>query len=258
MKEKTKKMEIFYFSGTGNSLWVAKEFAKKIDGCKLTPIKSLKGRVVPKAEQVGIVFPLYAFGCPRIVINFLKNLDVKNTKYLFSILTRGGSPTIAFTQVARALDRKLNSCFKINMGSNYLPFGDIYDQAKERKVLLKAQEKLDKIIPMITSIEEKRERECFLLYPILSYIYKSWSKRSHKSDKRFFVDDKCNSCGICEKICPVNNIELKDKKPLWLHKCQECLACLHYCPSRAIQVNAKSSGYGRYHHPDVSWKEISK
>ena len=75
------------------------------------------------------------------------------------------------------------------------------------------------------------------------------------ADKSFKINKKCNSCGICLKVCPVNNIVIVDKKPLWLHKCENCLACYNYCPQRAIETSVVNKG-NYYKHPEISVVEI--
>jgi Fe-S-cluster-containing hydrogenase component 2 len=58
------------------------------------------------------------------------------------------------------------------------------------------------------------------------------------------------------KVCPVENIELVDKKPVWQQHCEQCFACLQWCPHNAIQFSSKTSGKQRYHHPDVKVEEM--
>ena len=78
----------------------------------------------------------------------------------------------------------------------------------------------------------------------------------HKLDKNFWVDDKCNRCGICLKVCPANNIEMIDEKPTWHHRCEQCLACIQWCPQEAIQYGRKTLKYLRYHHPEVTLQDM--
>ena len=65
--------------------------------------------------------------------------------------------------------------------------------------------------------------------------------------KAFRVGDACTGCGQCVRRCPVNNIRLIDKKPVWGEKCTHCMACICYCPAKAIEYGKKSVGKPRYH-----------
>jgi MinD superfamily P-loop ATPase len=75
-------------------------------------------------------------------------------------------------------------------------------------------------------------------------------------DRSFWVDEKCNGCGICKTICPCGNIELKADRPAWLNHCEQCLACIQWCPQEAIQFGKKTQHYKRYHHPEVTLPEM--
>ena len=77
-------------------------------------------------------------------------------------------------------------------------------------------------------------------------------------DKGLWVDEKCDNCGICEDVCPVDNIKFSKSKspgPTWQHHCINCLACYHHCPQEAIQLG-KEEQMQRYRHPEISLEEI--
>ena len=75
-------------------------------------------------------------------------------------------------------------------------------------------------------------------------------------DESFYFDNNCSACGICEEICPVNNIILVEGKPQWQNKCQLCLACINYCPEEAIQFEDQTKKKQRYHQPEITFQEI--
>ena len=75
-------------------------------------------------------------------------------------------------------------------------------------------------------------------------------------DAAFWADDGCTGCGTCAGICPVDNIEMVDGRPVWQHRCEQCFACLQWCPEQALQFGAKTTGATRYHHPDVTPAEM--
>ena len=57
----------------------------------------------------------------------------------------------------------------------------------------------------------------------------------------------CIGCGQCAKRCPMNNVAIKDGKPVWGRNCTHCMACICYCPVSAIEYGKKSVGQPRYH-----------
>lgn len=75
------------------------------------------------------------------------------------------------------------------------------------------------------------------------------------TDKSIFVDDKCTGCGTCSKVCPAQNIQIIENKPVWLHQCEMCLACDEWCPKRAIRHWCKQEGKD-YHHPDIKISDM--
>jgi MinD superfamily P-loop ATPase len=77
-------------------------------------------------------------------------------------------------------------------------------------------------------------------------------------DSKFEVDEKCNTCGICARVCPSNNIAMQKGRPVWNKKCDQCLACIQWCPKEAIQCGKKTAGYKRYHHPSITVGDIMK
>ncbi|TFG01452.1 MAG: hypothetical protein EU539_14035 [Promethearchaeota archaeon] len=85
---------------------------------------------------------------------------------------------------------------------------------------------------------------------------KMFRERVNFTDKNFYADENCDSCGICKKVCPVNNIKIVAGKPRWHNQCQQCLACLHFCPQEAIQYGKNTLGRRRYHHPEISFFDM--
>jgi ferredoxin len=74
----------------------------------------------------------------------------------------------------------------------------------------------------------------------------------------FTFNEDCNACGICERICPVHNIEIVDGKPIWSDHCAGCFACLNWCPKEAISVGGLDLGIEPYHHPEVKLSDMMR
>jgi|GEM_PF-4932310 MinD superfamily P-loop ATPase len=139
------------------------------------------------------------------------------------------------------------------MPGNYIKIYEV-DSKKQESVKLDKAEKLIKNISsgILSGVIVVKPDKLGLIAKLINNF---WQKRVNKSDKSFFAADSCNSCLICERICPADNIRMADKKPEWLHRCQECLACMHYCPMTAIQTK-NTLNRGRYHHPEVSANDM--
>ena len=103
------KTSIFYFSGTGNSLKIAKLLCDMLIDCELIPIAKvcLKDTIVSNTESVGIIFPLYFWGVPQIVYDFINKVTLNSTNYIFTVITSGGGRTGgALTQINKLLKKK--------------------------------------------------------------------------------------------------------------------------------------------------------
>lgn len=78
------------------------------------------------------------------------------------------------------------------------------------------------------------------------------------ADNSYQYDDaKCNGCGVCSKVCPVNNIKIIKERPQWQNHCETCYACFLWCPNEAIYGDIVSYN-DRRHHPDVNLTDILK
>jgi len=255
------KTQLYYFSGTGNSLAVAKTLANQLGECELVPITQVwqQNRIVTNAERVGIIFPLYYLGLPKLVLEFVQKADFSASTYTFAVMTRGvayvGGAIHHIKQLLAAKQQTLHAGWYVNMLSNYIPWFDLPVEETQQVVLRKATAQVEAIAAQIQKQAHVYEREpLFWLRPIRNNPY---LKAANQKDRAFRVESNCNSCGICQKVCPVGNIALAaGQLPEWQHRCQECLACIHNCPQQAIQIGNKTGSKRRYRHPDVSVKEL--
>lgn len=254
------KTSIYYFTGTGNSLYAAKHLSKAIENSEVLPIpKALNGnKLETEADRVGIVFPLYCGGLPEIVFRFIKKLNIKKDAYVFAVATRGGSGGHVMMQIDNLLKEKnrgLNANYFLTMPSNYVRMYGMKDEEKMKEIIDKADNELDKISKAINNKENNKINKTPSAY-LMGLFYKGFLSHVHKQDSNFYADDRCNNCGTCEKVCPVSNVKLVDGKPQWNHNCQDCMACIQLCPAKSIQAGKKTIKRRRYSNPYVSVQEI--
>lgn len=254
------KSVVYYFSGTGNSLAVAKGIAGGIGECTLLPIASFRDApspIDPGADTVGIVCPVYFVGLPVLVAEFAGRLDLSRVSYLFAVVTLGGmgaSPALHLLDriLSGKSGRSLDAGFKVLMPGNYLPLYQAPEGEKREKILTGAAAE----VPHIVDAVSRRERHppgTSLISPILLKLaYRKFSRTVHERDHDFTVDAACTSCGTCARVCPVGNIRMSDGRPDWLHHCEMCLACLHFCPVTAIQWGPRTRDRPRRLHPDIT------
>jgi ferredoxin len=254
------KTKLYVYTGTGNSLWIARKLALELEEATVEFMLYLSKDFIVEADRVGIIFPVHIWGLPNHVIQFVKHVQMKPETYLFALAVNAGQTAATLLQLKKLMSTRpwsLASGYSIIMPTNYIPWGGPGPMDAQQKRFREAQEKVKALAGPILRCEQKEvERGPFWQNILFSLIYKMSFRQVQKMDKNFWVDDKCNSCGICLKVCPADNIKMINEKPLWLHRCEQCFACIQWCPQEAIQHGKKTPKYQRYHHPEVTLKDM--
>jgi len=255
------KITIFYFSGSGNSLAIARNLGKTMGGAEIVPIsKVMNSGLDLSADKIGIVFPVYMFGLPVIIAEFLKKLKNLGDKYIFAIANCGGAKGFSLKQaetILRAGGSNLSAGFEVIMPGNYTPLYGAKSEEKQKKLFAGTDIKIKEIAGMVNNNQQtKISGGIFPLNLLSKFFYSLSAPKIPKMSSKFWASPKCNGCGICSKVCPVKNIEHIENKPKWLLKCEQCLACLHWCPKEAIEYGNKTAGKKRYRHPEINLNDM--
>lgn len=246
---------ILYFSGTGNSEYVAKRLAKEVDDEVMNLFEKIRNRdftsITSNAPWV-IVTPTYAWRIPRIVYDWLKNTPLLKSNDIYFVMTCGGSIGNAKAYVTDLCTFKglnLKGCFPIVMPENYIALYSAPDYKEALQIIEKAESSIAQ-----TTMYIKQRKSCFkatitlkdklnsgivntLFYPVFVHA------------KKFYVTDACVSCNTCQKVCPLQNIHMEKGKPVWSHHCTHCMACICKCPTKAIEYGKNSKHKIRYTCP---------
>ena len=254
------KTIIYYFTGTGNSLYVARGLAALLDDSSLTAISSNIDTDL-SAPVIGIVFPVYLWGIPKMVAQFIERMkgDIFG-KYFFAVATYKSQPGDVIGQLRRKMMQcgmKLSIGFTVPMPGNNIIFYDIEPTKVIESKLNACNKSLTAIAQAVSSKQKTFPRvtcsdrfiKTGLLHPILAGTF-------DKSDRNFWTEPSCNSCGVCAKVCPSNNISILDGHPVWQNHCQQCLACMHSCPAEAIQYGKTTRGRQRYINPEINTSDL--
>lgn len=245
-------MKIFYFTATGNSLYIA----RLLGGGEPFSIPAVLrgGERVFASEKIGLVFPVFCLGIPRIVRTFLQTVSLR-AEYLFAVMTCGNMAGDCGGLLQACMARngqRLDYAERIVMPDNYLPF---FDAARQRARKLDIEEHATAIARDVAAARHGVRRGGLIVRGI-TRAAQLFQPMLFKACRKFVVTDACTACGICLRVCPVRNIELVDSRPRFGRECEGCLACAHHCPSRAIQNPFERNRNERYRNPHVDLVDI--
>ena len=234
-------MKVFYFSASGNSMYVAKSL-----GGEAVSIPSVmkKGSPEVRDDAVGIVCPVYFGDVPKMVRKFIQEAKIE-TDYLFVLITYGFNPSSALQMADRRLkEAGLHSDYisKILMVDNFVNEFEVGAELKK-----KSSEKIDAQITAIRADLDARKKKPLgfsFSASVAGPVMRKLGVKGIADDKAqsYLVNDNCVHCGICAKVCPADNITVNGSKPVFSNHCEVCYACVHNCPKNAIHVKEEKSG----------------
>jgi len=251
---------IYYFSATGNSLTIARQIANRLGDCTM---KSMAAQppdepVGGPGESIGFVFPVFYIGLPRLVKRFIEKLNILKGTYCFAFINFGGAGIGTLGMLEDILKEKgvrLSYADGVKMPGNYIVKYQAFAPEVIQKLIITAADKTDEAAEMIANAKLRPvKRKAKLISKIVNhrYLYKGIAEW----DEKFEVTSKCNGCTMCAKVCPVNNIRMEDRHPVWQHHCERCVACIQWCPCEAIEYGKKTIGRRRYRNPNIDVEDI--
>jgi ferredoxin len=254
------KTFLYYYTGTGNSLWAARRIAGALGDTDLSPLTVASAQPGAGADCLGLVFPVHMWGVPRPILEFLPRIVASSARYNFAVAVNAGQVARTLIQLSQVMEHHgltLNSGFSVVLPSNYIPWVGAWAPERQRAVFAEAERGINTIVDVV---KERRDRPVDrgpLWHRILfSALYRMAYPNVPRMDGDFWVDQNCNSCLLCERICPAHNIRMEEGKPLWLHRCEQCLACIQWCPEEAIQYGKKTPAYTRYRNAEVTARDM--
>ncbi|MDR1410092.1 MAG: EFR1 family ferrodoxin [Oscillospiraceae bacterium] len=253
---------IYVFTGTGNSLYAAKKIAAALGDTQICLMRNVPA-AIGTHERIGFVFPCFGAGAPQAVIDFVRKLDITphSANYFFAVATAGDSGANSIPMLWRELERKgivLDYGADVQTVGNYIA---LYRMSKHPEPkLIAANEKAEKIAQQIAGgVRLGKNAPVFHFRPLSVAFYKIANNVFAAKGKKLCVTDACTSCGLCAKLCPVENIRMVGSKPNFTYgKCAQCMACVQWCPKAAIECGKSTVGRTRWHNPDIKAEELYK
>lgn len=243
---------VLYFSGTGNSRYVAGRVARALG----EPLCSLNERIkagdyspVETGERLIVVTPTYAWRIPRLVGDWLQKTKFPGAKRVWFLMTCGSEIGNA-EKYNRVLSREMGLSYmgtaQVVMPENYIALFRVPGVEESRQIVARAEPDIDRAIAALAAGETFAPPRNNLYDRVVSGPVNPVFYALVVKDRAFAAGATCTGCGRCAQLCPTNNIVLRSGKPVWGGNCTHCMACISYCPTEAIEYGKKSVGKPRY------------
>ena len=257
-KKDKKKRLIFYFTATGNSLYVARELAGESSHLLSIPQIIEDEHLDFEADEIGFVFPDYAASAPLMVREFVSKAHFK-AQYIFSVITFGNfAANVAdwWDDFCKEKGMQNNYINTLLMVDNYLPVFDMNEQVKIDK---KISENLAQIVNDIASHRE------YVSHVDADERMKEWLKRLQENHFPMEAErllrlntETCIACGTCAAVCPHGNFRMTDTHAEFSGSCEYCLACVHACPQKALTLERERNPQARFRNENISLRDIKE
>lgn len=243
---------ILYFTGTGNSRYIAKKLAGETGDsllCINDRIKNKDFTTVTATDHLVFVTPTYAWQIPRVVKEWITKTEFLGTRKAWFVMNCGSEignaakynqelcDTMGFTYMGTA---------EVVMPENYIAMFPSPSDDEAKEVIKKADPVIEKTAALLKEKQEFPVQKGKFVSRILSGPVNTMFYPFFVKAKAFKADEKCIGCGKCVSLCPLNNIKQKDNKPVWGKDCTHCMACICSCPTEAIEYGRISVGKNRY------------
>lgn len=242
------KALILYFSGTGNTKYVAKKLEADLQklGCD-AELHSIEENFKIQPDS----YDLLALGCPKYyeypVLDFIKyikkNLPV-STKTVPAVMfcTQTGPLGTDFKPMRKIITKKNHKLIvekSIPIANNLLVMKAFGGTAPEKKQsnIAKAEEDIKALASCLVKNEEHHEEVGRFLGVVCRLCAVVCTKLFPVFIIKFSPSAECIGCGLCARKCPAQNIKMENNKPVFGKDCIFCTRCVNCCPVNAIQYH---------------------
>ncbi len=243
---------IVYFTGTGNSKYLAEFVAKELNDSVTDAAKLIKAGENPTFTSDSpyiFISPVYAWRMPRTFEKWIEKCKFLGNQKAYFILNCGDSIGAAGNYVKKFAEKmkfEYMGTAEILMPENYIVMFTPPPAEEDEGIFEKATENILKLCRQISEDIPFNKVKITFTGRLCSDIVAPMFYTFYIGAKKFYVKDSCISCGKCVNNCMLNNITMKEGKPVWGKDCTHCMACISKCPTEAIEYGKHTRGLRRY------------
>ncbi|WP_296112203.1 EFR1 family ferrodoxin [uncultured Anaerococcus sp.] len=243
---------ILYFSATGNSEYLANKLGNELNENVIdlfSLIKEGRSQTFLSESPFVLVNPTYSWRVPRFISEYLLNCDFEGSRDFYLVINYGDSCGNAYKYIkddAEKLGLNFKGLYGLKMPENYLMLFDLESDEVNQDIINQASRYIGEIATYIRNKKDFPKEKVGFAGRFQSKVINPIFFKYIARDNKFYATDKCISCGLCEKVCVLNNISYRDGKPIWKGNCTHCSACISKCPELAIEYGKKTQGKDRY------------
>lgn len=245
---------ILYFTGTGNSRFVAEMLGDLLDD----EVRSINDMLrdsesvhfLQSRKPFVFVSPVYISAPPRVFMDFLRKNPMYGNRKAWFIVTSAGTSVCAcpwyLEKLAKEKGFDYQGTANVTMPQNYIAMFKMKEKAEADAIVDKARARIRALARMIAAGSSFPDPDVKNWEILSTEMCIDMCYNRFMTAKKFTVSDSCIGCGTCERSCPLSNIHLADKKPVWGTECTHCMACINLCPVSAIEYGKATVGKPRY------------
>lgn len=242
---------VIYFSGSGNSRYVAQGIALNTNDALVSVNERLKKNDTTDIVCDGsltVVFPNYCGRMPRVLEEHLKSIKISASKIYFvcTCFQSGWNVEKYCRKLSKSISAEYCGTASVIMPQCYVANYPVLNQADAEKEVLKSNPKIEELSLIISQGKSFSKQKVGVYGKFMSGVMAPVFYPLMVSAKGFKVNDKCTGFGKCQSACSLNNISIKDGKPVWANNCTHCMACINTCPEKAINYKNKTQNRERH------------
>lgn len=243
---------ILYFTGTGNSRFVAERIASSVGDKAVNISKYIKENSHPRFSDTGVyvfVAPCYVSTTAMAMFDFIMSASFPKGVRAYFVITSAsymGAAPATNRYLARKKGFEYMGTENVIMPQNYIVYFKTKTKKENEKIVSDSLAVIDRLSSLIAADKPFKASKTFVGELALTNIVCALYYRLFMNTRKFHATSKCISCKKCVSDCPLGNISFKDGRPVWGKNCTHCMACINLCPRSAIEYGRSTRGKERY------------